>query len=353
MKKEKTSQKIVVALIDIAAVIAFMAIIIFTINRFGSNSTNIDTVSNDSAITDDLNVTGSSDENLANNDSYSDNNNNNDSSENASDNEDKHNNSTSGNTLSDNSISDNSISDNSLSDNSISDNTTEIILSYAIPNAPSVMNNPSGTVITLADIDVNNVGSYFIIMPIPDDIYEYINGRSYTPNSSITLDDLRYIKVLHYNFEHQIQVGEIIVNAEIANEIKDIFLSLFYNGYEIQSMYLPDRYWTGDGNTTDTASCDANNTSGFFYRTVDGTNKLSNHAMGKAIDINPQQNPYVSYKTGSPDCKHENALIYIDRTTNLPHVITENDLCYQLFVSRGYTWGGAWNSIKDYQHFEK
>lgn len=256
-------------------------------------------------------------------------------------------------TASTNTVSEDSVSDDSISENSLSENEVAAIYSYDLPGAPQVMNSPSGTVLSLSGIDTANLGNYFVIYDIPEDIFEYINGKSYQENTEITIADLKYIKVLHYNFEHNVQVGELIVNASVANEIRDIFLALFCNGYEIQSMYLPDRYWTGDGNTTDSASCDANNTSAFFYRTVDGSTKLSNHAYGKAIDINPQQNPYVGYSTGVPVCEHENALPYIDRASGLPHMITESDICYQLFSSYGYGWGGAWNSIKDYQHFEK
>lgn len=252
-----------------------------------------------------------------------------------------------------NSISSDSVSDDSVSKDSISDNSSEPIYSYALKGVPDIMNSPSGTVYNISQINIGSLGDYFIITTVPDDIYEYINGKSYQENPNITLDDLRYIKLLHFNFDHNVQVGELIVNKDVAKEIRDIFMALFTNGYEIQSMYLPDRYWTGDGNTTDSASCDANNTSAFFYRTVDGSTKLSNHAYGKAIDINPQQNPYVSYKTGIPECEHENAFAYIDRSTGLPHLITESDICYQLFTSYGYGWGGAWTSIKDYQHFEK
>jgi len=61
----------------------------------------------------------------------------------------------------------------------------------------------------------------------------------------------------------------------------------------------------------------------------------------------------VSYKSGSPVWSHENANDYIDRTTGLPHVITHDDVCYQIFKKYGFTWGGDWNTIKDYQHFEK
>lgn len=347
--KTTNSQKFILFFIDIAFVAIIATIFIFALNYKNAYSSNQNAPNdNETASISDNSAGMTEDELLASNTNTDSN----DFSDNSSENSNElfSDNSSSNNSVSDDSISDNSLSDNSVSEDSVSVNS---LLSYEIPDAPVVMNYPSGTMINLGDVDLNNLGNYFLIMDIPADIESYITGKSYTPNESITLQDLRYIKVLHFNFEHRVQIGEIIVNASIANEIRDIFMSLFVNEYEIQSMYLPDKYWCGDGNETDKASCEANNTSGFFYRTVNGTTKLSNHAMGKAIDINPQQNPYVSYKNGYPECEHENALVYIDRATGLPHLITENDLCYQLFVARGYTWGGAWNSIKDYQHFEK
>jgi hypothetical protein len=44
---------------------------------------------------------------------------------------------------------------------------------------------------------------------------------------------------------------------------------------------------------------------------------------------------------------------FVDRSADFPHKITANDLCCKLFRARGFQWGGAWNSMKDYQHFEK
>ena len=63
---------------------------------------------------------------------------------------------------------------------------------------------------------------------------------------SISYDDLRYIKVLHYNFRHQIQVGELVVNQAIAEDCRQIFMELFQEEYEINSMYLIDRYYEKD-----------------------------------------------------------------------------------------------------------
>ena len=136
-------------------------------------------------------------------------------------------------------------------------------------------------------------------------------------------------------------------------DVLEIFQALFLEKYEIQSMYLIDDYWTGDAEDSDTESVDANNTSAFCYREITGGGNMSNHAYGLAIDLNPQQNPYVSYRTGEPVWWHENANDYIDRDAGLPHMITHEDLAYELFTQHGFEWGGDWDSPKDYQHFEK
>lgn len=212
---------------------------------------------------------------------------------------------------------------------------------------------PAGTVINADNIDFNNLSQYFVAYEISDEVFNYINGKSYQENDYVALSDLRYVKLLHYNFNHELQVGELIVAADLQSDFIGVFMELFMAEYEIASMYLPDRYWTGDPTTTDSASIDVNNTSCFMYRPATGSSKLSKHSYGRAIDINPQQNPYVSYTSGSPVWSHENANDYIDRTTGLPHVITEEDICYQIFTKYGFSWGGAWTNTKDYQHFYK
>lgn len=212
---------------------------------------------------------------------------------------------------------------------------------------------PAGTVLAEEEVDLSQKSNYFLAYEISDDVYSVINGKSFQEGTEVTLADIRYIKVLHYNFEHKLQVGELIVATALQEDFINIFMELLDAEYEIQTMYLADNYWTGDPTSTDSASIDENNTSAFLYRPATGSSKLSKHAYGRAIDINPQQNPYVSYKSGSPVWSHENANDYIDRTTGLPHVITHDDVCYQIFKKYGFTWGGDWNTIKDYQHFEK
>lgn len=212
-----------------------------------------------------------------------------------------------------------------------------------------------GTILQKEQIDFEHPEAYFMVWEIEegDNLHERINGKSYRENPNIDLESLRYLKLPHYNFEGQIQVGELIVNRDITEDVIEAFLALFEDEYQIESMYLIDNYWTGDPDSTDWASIDANNTSAFCYRAVTGGSRLSNHAYGRAIDINPRQNPYVSYSSGKPVWAHENADPFIRRETGMPHVITHEDTAFRVFKDFGFNWGGDWKNPKDYQHFEK
>lgn len=164
---------------------------------------------------------------------------------------------------------------------------------------------------------------------------------------SITTDDLRYIRVLHYGFDEEVHIGELIVNKQIVSLVTDIFYELFLAEYPIEKMILIKEY---DGD--DNASMADNNTSAFNYRNIAGSSSLSKHSMGLAIDINPLYNPYVKEKDGTTTILPAEGDAYIDRKQDNPYYIKEGDVCYQAFTERGFTWGGNWNSLKDYQHFE-
>jgi len=194
----------------------------------------------------------------------------------------------------------------------------------------------------------------FFYEPITPEIEERIRGISYPEDDSdiaISLDDLSYVGVLYNDFEGNIQKGELICNDSIALDLVEIFEELYRNNYQFEEISLIDKY---DGD--DTLSMEHNNTSCFNYRIVDGTDHLSKHAYGLAIDINPFYNPYVVFnKDGSGETyiSPTGSEAYADRSKDFPYKIDENDLCYKLFKEHGFTWGGNWNSCKDYQHFQK
>ena len=142
--------------------------------------------------------------------------------------------------------------------------------------------------------------------------------------------------------------GRYSMDEDILRSALQTMSRLLYKHYGKKTIILIDEY---DGD--DLASMEDNNTSCFNYRPVEGTSSLSKHALGLAIDINPFYNPYITYnKDGSEKVSPANASAYADRTSSFPYKIDENDLCYQLFKEHGFTWGGHWNSCKDYQHFQ-
>ena len=194
-----------------------------------------------------------------------------------------------------------------------------------------------------------DLSASFYISPISDEIFARIKGKSYPDGCTLSLDELRYLHVLHYDFDGNITEGEIIVNTSVAEDVLEIFRELFDIEYPIEKMVLIDAY-----DADDERSMEDNNTSAFNYRFIAESTTLSNHALGLAIDINPLYNPYVyTRKDGSFFLQPYNAGDYVDREKDNPYYIRRNDACYNLFIEHGFTWGGDWNTKKDYQHFEK
>ncbi|MCR5156192.1 MAG: M15 family metallopeptidase [Butyrivibrio sp.] len=189
----------------------------------------------------------------------------------------------------------------------------------------------------------------FYYEPISDEVFHRISGISYPASCSVSLDELRYLGVLYVDFNGQTREGELICNEKIAQDLLEIFYGLYQSDYQIESIKLVDEFG-GD----DTASMLANNTSCFNYRVVEGTTRLSNHAYGLAIDLNPFYNPYITYnKDMTVNVSPKGSEAYADRDADFPYKIDENDLAYKLFKEHGFKWGGDWNYSKDYQHFEK
>ena len=192
---------------------------------------------------------------------------------------------------------------------------------------------------------------------VNDDIYNRIINKSYIENDSIKLEDLVYIKFLHYDFNNNVKEGELIINRKIKDNIINVLKELFDNKYQINSFKLIDNYFDNEEDkiAIDRKSILDDNSYSFFYRKIYGTDKLSNHAYGLAIDINPRENPYLPVIDGKYDYTYldEQDKYYIEnRDKNLDHVITHDDLLYKVFVKNGFSWGGDWDTSKDYQHFE-
>lgn len=189
----------------------------------------------------------------------------------------------------------------------------------------------------------------FTAQNIPDSIWTRMQGRSYPQECGIARSELRYLELSHYDFNGEEHIGQMVCNRQIADDLLYIFRKLYEAEYPIARMRLIDDY-----DASDQRSMADNNTSCFCYRRIAGSETLSKHSRGMAVDVNPLYNPCLYVRSGRvlpPEGKpyaHNRS-----KRKDIPGMIDASDLCCRLFLSRGFRWGGSWRSLKDYQHFEK
>lgn len=189
---------------------------------------------------------------------------------------------------------------------------------------------------------------YSIASPIPDKVFKRMEGKSFPKDCPLDASTLAYVKVNHYGFDGKVHTGELVVSKSIVGDLVRIFRQLYDAKYQIEKIRLIDDYGADDE-----ASMKDNNTSAFCYRKIAGSEKLSKHAQGLAIDINPLYNPCVSYKDGKVSkVEPQKGAEFMERDAADKRRIKKGDFIYNLFVTNGFTWGGDWKTLKDYQHFE-
>ncbi|MDN5745197.1 MAG: M15 family metallopeptidase [Nocardioidaceae bacterium] len=167
-------------------------------------------------------------------------------------------------------------------------------------------------------------------------------GETWSPACPVALPDLAYLTVSFRGFDGRDHTGELVLAASRARDVVSVFRALFAADYPIEEMRLPT---TADLDAPPTG--DGNNTAALVCRATRGQSSWSAHAYGLAIDVNPFLNPYLKGELVLP----ERASAYLDRTRTQPGIIHSGDLIVREFARIGWTWGGSWNSLKDYQHF--
>lgn len=192
-----------------------------------------------------------------------------------------------------------------------------------------------------------NVDSDFKVSPIPDNIFKIMQGKSYKAGCTIGRDELRLVSCLIKDKDGATHHGQMVVNRLIADRVCRIMRQLYDAGYPIERMRLIDHY-----NADDETSMSDNNSSAFNFRRVAGSRKLSAHSRGLAVDINPLYNPCRRTVGGKLVVQPATGRPYINRKAHFSYKITRGDLCHRLFTEAGFTWGGDWRTVKDYQHFE-
>lgn len=179
---------------------------------------------------------------------------------------------------------------------------------------------------------------------IPDDVRDKMYGVTISGSSRVDFDGLSYLTVTHIGYDGENHTGNLIVDKSLADEVLNIFEELYTEKFPVKQI-KPAYEYGGD----DELSMEDDNTSSFNDRPVTGGTGLSYHQLGRAIDINPLVNPYIKGNVVLP----ETAQTYTDRTLDEKGMITADGVCVRIFKKYGWTWGGDWKSLKDYQHFEK
>lgn len=168
--------------------------------------------------------------------------------------------------------------------------------------------------------------------------------ESWRSGCPVPLRHLRLVTLRHWTFDRSIREGTLIVHRDSVAAIRRVFRTLFEARFPIERMELVDRYGADDDR-----SMAANNTSAFNCRRVtDSTTRWSQHAYGRAIDINPVQNPYVASAT---DVRPPAGRAYLNRVDVRPGMIVRGDVVVRAFAAVGWSWGGDFRSAKDPQHF--
>jgi hypothetical protein len=153
---------------------------------------------------------------------------------------------------------------------------------------------------------------------------------------------LRLLQFDHWGFDNEVRRGRLVIHRAEARDVLGVMRRLFNKRFRMRRVWLVDAFGASDDR-----SMAADNTSAFNCRHVAGTTRWSEHAYGKAIDINPVENPYVDGGHVSP----EKGRKYADRSKRARGMIHAGDKVVKAFAAIGWGWGGYWSGAKDYQHF--
>ena len=201
------------------------------------------------------------------------------------------------------------------------------------PTPPELVDRCEASVDVLPRPDHHD---FFSDVALPSDAV--IARSTWSPECPVDVSDLRYVTLPFWGFDGLTHTGELLVHADAVDSVVAGFRHLHERRFPIEEMRVVTRAEldlppTGDGN----------NTSAFVCRSSVGSSSWSEHAYGRAVDINPFHNPYVRGDVVIPEL----ASAYVDRP-DLPGVLTEADVA--AFEEAGWGWGGRWRSSKDWMH---
>jgi hypothetical protein len=180
---------------------------------------------------------------------------------------------------------------------------------------------------------------YKVVDPAPAAV---IARSTWAPGCPVRADQLAWVRLTFIGFEGGRHTGELLVNHDAVHDILWVFAYLYHDEFPIEEMRI-----TTKAEQTAPPTGDGNNTTAFNCRPVRGGTSYSQHAYGRAVDVNPFQNPYLKGDLVLPEL----AGAYRDRAWHRPGMILPGGPVVRAFARFGWGWGGSWHSLKDLQHF--
>ncbi|MGY6501798.1 MAG: M15 family metallopeptidase [Acidimicrobiales bacterium] len=178
------------------------------------------------------------------------------------------------------------------------------------------------------------------VAPIDDEVRARM-GRTWSPGCPVALEDLRHVTVSFWGFDGHHHTGDLVVHREVADDVVWVFSQLHAERFPLEEVRL-----ITDADLDAPATGDGNLTAAYICRPVRSGSTWSEHAYGRAVDVNPFHNPYVRGDVVLP----ERASAYLDRDHVRPGMIRAGDVVTESFAAIGWHWGGTWAS-PDHMHF--
>jgi len=177
--------------------------------------------------------------------------------------------------------------------------------------------------------------------PLSSDLRAAVIEVTWHEGCPVGLDDLREVHLAYHGLDGAVHEGVLVVNADAVEAVRIGFGVAFTTGFPIARMQ-PASAFGGD----DDKIMAADDTSAFNCRKVTGGTGWSEHSYGRAIDVNPVENPYVRGDSVLPEAGRA----HLDRDPSVPGLLTADSPVVEAFLDQGWGWGGAWTSLQDYQH---
>lgn len=166
-------------------------------------------------------------------------------------------------------------------------------------------------------------------------------AATWHPGCPVAVADLTRVRLNHVGFDGRLHRGELVVATRFVAAVRRVFGAALAEEFPIRRMLNPNEF-----DADDEAMMEADNTSCFNHRVVSGTDRVSLHSLGAALDVNPRENPYFSTEGWKPPSGLPR---YLDRTLRDPGMHHPDSVFVREFLALGGRWGAEFD---DLHHFE-